>query len=114
MIIGEIKNGVKYNQIEIDLKGIKNQKDLLYKVSKELHFPMVGENNWDAFNDWLTYLYEPYDKFSAVKIVFKNCADLEENVKHIFFELLNYSAEDGFVADNSKQTRVPCYYEINE
>ena len=114
MIIGEIKKGVKYNNIEIDLKGIKSQKELLYKVGKELHFPVVGENNWDAFNDWLITIYEPYDKFDAVKITFKNCIALEEDVKKTFFEFLGYSAEDGFVTDEigSKYRRIPCYYEV--
>ena len=112
MIIGEIKKGVKYHNIEIDLKGIKGKKDLLYKVSKELHFPEVGENNWDAFNDWMGIVYEPFDKFDAVKITFKNCAGLEEEVKKTFFELLQYSAEDGFVTEGETHRRIQCYYEV--
>lgn len=112
MIIGEIKKGVKYHNIEIDLKGIKKQKDLLYKVGKELHFPVVGENNWDAFNDWLSVIYEPYDKFNAVKITFKNSTDLEEEVKKTFIEFLGYSAKDGFVTEGEVYRRIPCYYEV--
>ncbi len=109
MIIGEIKKEIKYHNIEIDLKGIEGKNDLLYRVSKELHFPSVVWN-WDAFNDWMCFLYEPYDKFDAVKITFKNCAGLEEEVKKTFFELLGYSANTGFSTDGPEM--VPCYYEV--
>lgn len=113
MIIGEINKDVVYKTIEIDLEGIQTKKDLLYKVSKELNFPIWDENNWDAFNDWLRFIYEPFDKYKAVKIVFKNCGNLHEDVKKIFFKILQGSATGdgaGFSSDNGYH--VACYYEI--
>ena len=95
------------------LEGIQTKKDLLYKVSKELNFPIWDENNWDAFNDWLRFIYEPFDKYKAVKIVFKNCGNLHEDVKKIFFKILQGSATGdgaGFSSDNGYH--VACYYEI--
>lgn len=110
MIIGKIDKNLKYETIEIDLAGIETRKDLLYKVSKELNFPIIDEDNWDAFYDWLCFLYEPFDKYEAVRIVFKNCEKLNGEVKKIFIELLQNSADNGFIDD--LDTEIPCYYEI--
>ena len=112
MIIGNVNDEIQYETIEIDLKGIQSKKDLLYTVSKELNFPMWDENNWDAFNDWLRCIYEPFDQYEAVKIVLKNCGDIELNVKKIFFEILEDSALGGFRVSNNVYKEVPCYYEI--
>lgn len=112
MIIGNVNDDIQYETIEIDLKGIQSKKDLLYTVSKELNFPMWDENNWDAFNDWLRCIYEPFDQYEAVKIVLKNCGDIELNVKKIFFEILEDSALGGFRVSNNVYKEVPCYYEI--
>ena len=113
MIIGKIKEGVDYQNIDIDLKGIKTKKELLYKVSKELNFPIIGEDNWDAFSDWFGVLYEPYDTFNAVKITFKNCGDLEEDVKKAFFSILQEPEYEYLDAGNCKnEKRVPCYFEM--
>jgi hypothetical protein len=112
MIIGNVNDDIQYETIEIDLKGIQSKKDLLYTVSKELNFPMWDENNWDAFNDWLRCIYEPFDQYEAVKIVLKNCGDIEFNVKKIFFEILEDSALGGFRVSNNVYKEVPCYYEI--
>lgn len=112
MIIGNVNDDIQYETIEIDLKGIQSKKDLLYTVSKELNFPMCDENNWDAFNDLLRCIYEPFDQYEAVKIVLKNCGDIELNVKKIFFEILEDSALSGFRVSNNVYKEVPCYYEI--
>ena len=111
MIIGNIDKNIKYETIEIDLSGIETKKDLLYKVSKELNFPLWGENNWDAFRDWLFALYEPYDVYKAVRIVLKNFSILDKEIRRIFFEILQESADDGF-EDNNGTRHIPCYYEI--
>ena len=112
MIIGQIDKNLKYETIEIDLQGIETKKDLLYKVSKELNFPIWDENNWDAFRDWLVNsLYEPFDKYKAVRILLKNFSILDEEVKRIFYEILEESADYGF-EDNNGSKHIPCYYEI--
>lgn len=111
MIIGNINKNLHYETIEIDLNGIKTKKSLLYKVSKELNFPLWDENNWNAFRDWLSALYEPYDAYEAVRIIFKNSSNLKTEDKQIFYEILKESADNGF-DDNNGTRHIPCYYEI--
>lgn len=62
MIIGKIKEGVDYQNIDIDL--------------------------------------------------FKNCGDLEENVKKMFISILKNPEYEYFVCDDISNKHVPCYYEI--
>ena len=111
MIIGNIDSNLNYETIEIDLKDISTRKDLLYKVSKELNFPLWDENNWDAFRDWLVAIYEPFDKYKAVRILLKNFSVLDEEVRRVFYEILQESADYGFEYDDGTG-QVPCYYEI--
>lgn len=112
MIIGKINEGVDYQNIDIDLKGIKTKKELLNKVAKELNFPAIEENSWDAFCDWFGVLYEPFNTFNAVKITFKNCGGLEESVKKMFISILKNPEYEYFVCDDISNKHVPCYYEI--
>lgn len=111
MILGDINKNINYETIEIDLQGIDNKKDMLFKISKELNFPLWDENNWDAFRDWLSALYEPFDNYNAVKIILKNTSNLNKDDKKILYEILNESAEIGFDSDDGSK-RIPCYYEI--
>ena len=112
MIIGRIDNNLKYETIEIDLQGIETKKDLLYKVSKELNFPIWDENNWNAFSDWLVNgLYDSFDNIVALRIVLKDFSIKDEEVKRIFYEILEESADYGF-EDNNGSKHIPCYYEI--
>ena len=111
MIIGEINKDVVYETIEIDLKGIQTKKALLYTVSKELNFPIWDENNWDSFRDRLFALYEPYGAYKAVRIVLKNFSILDEEIRRVFYEILQESSDCGF-DDNNGNRHIPCYYEI--
>ena len=113
MIIGEKLKNINYEIIEIDLQNVKSKIELITKVGQELHFPVVGENSWDSFFDWFRDLHSPFDKFEAVGFVFRNCKNLESEVKEKFIEQMKFVVEEGLaIYDSYERVEVPCYYEI--
>jgi RNAse (barnase) inhibitor barstar len=92
------------NEIIIDLSGIKNKNQILYKLGEVFEFDGSEESvstsssntrkgwglNWDALNDSLRYLttggiWGTSKKFELpLRVVFKNSRELQESEKESF------------------------------
>lgn len=87
-------------EVIVDLKGRKNEKEVLLKFGDTLSFPGWWGVNWDAFNDCLSMLDELSENkilISPLKVKIQNFVEFKEALPDrfkIMEEILQHWVEE--------------------